>query len=55
MYSAQAGDIVEKLQAGIALKAMVVRDGKETEIEARDCVPGDIVGRLLINVVPLFL
>lgn len=40
----QAGDIVEKLKAGIALKAIVLRDGKEVEIEAKDCVPGDIVG-----------
>ncbi|KAK4685145.1 H+-transporting ATPase, partial [Tremellales sp. Uapishka_1] len=39
----QAGDIVAKLKAGIAMKAWVVRDGKESEIEARDLVPGDII------------
>ncbi|WVF67679.1 plasma-membrane proton-efflux P-type ATPase [Kwoniella sp. CBS 6097] len=39
----QAGDIVAQLKAGIALKAVVVRDGNEQEIEARDLVPGDIV------------
>lgn len=39
----QAGDIVAQLKAGIALKATVVRDAKEQEIEARDLVPGDIV------------
>ncbi|KZT36280.1 plasma-membrane proton-e [Sistotremastrum suecicum HHB10207 ss-3] len=39
----QAGDIVEQLKAGIALKATVVRGGKEQEIEARELVPGDIV------------
>lgn len=39
----QAGDIVAKLKAGIAMKAFVVRDGKEQEIEARELVPGDIV------------
>ncbi|KAN0105177.1 plasma-membrane proton-e [Russula decolorans] len=38
----QAGDIVEQLKAGIAMKAIVVRDGKELEIEAREVVPGDI-------------
>ncbi|KAI0278011.1 plasma-membrane proton-e [Russula aff. rugulosa BPL654] len=38
----QAGDIVEKLKAGIAMKAIVVRDGKELEIESREVVPGDI-------------
>ncbi|KAH9174710.1 plasma-membrane proton-e [Lactarius sanguifluus] len=39
----QAGDIVEQLKAGIAMKATVVRGGKEQEIEAREVVPGDIV------------
>lgn len=32
-----------QLKAGIALKATVIRDGKESQIEARDLVPGDIV------------
>ncbi|RSH85711.1 hypothetical protein EHS25_003852 [Saitozyma podzolica] len=39
----QAGDIVAQLKAGIALKATVVRDGKEQDIEARELVPGDIL------------
>ncbi|TDL15261.1 plasma-membrane proton-e [Rickenella mellea] len=39
----QAGDIVAQLKAGIAMKAFVVRGGREAEIEARDLVPGDIV------------
>ncbi|KAJ7223598.1 hypothetical protein GGX14DRAFT_694453 [Mycena pura] len=39
----QAGDIVAELKAGIAMKALVVRGGKEIEIEAREVVPGDIV------------
>lgn len=39
----QAGDIVAQLKAGIALRTVVVRDGQEHEIEARDLVPGDIV------------
>jgi len=34
---------VAQLKAGIALKCMVVRDGSETEIEARELVPGDII------------
>lgn len=37
-----AGDIVEQLKSGIALKATVIREGQEKEIEARDIVPGDI-------------
>lgn len=39
----QAGDIVAKLKAGIAMKSTVIRDGHEQEIEARELVPGDIV------------
>lgn len=39
----QAGDIVAQLKAGIALRATVIRDGQELEIEAREVVPGDIV------------
>ncbi|KAF7970177.1 hypothetical protein HWV62_24898, partial [Athelia sp. TMB] len=39
----QAGDIVAQLKAGIAMKATVVRNGKESKIEARDLVAGDIV------------
>ncbi|KAJ7834384.1 plasma-membrane proton-e [Mycena olivaceomarginata] len=39
----QAGDIVSELKAGIALKAFVVRGGKEVEVEAREVVPGDIL------------
>ncbi|TFK50293.1 plasma-membrane proton-e [Heliocybe sulcata] len=39
----QAGDIVELLKAGIAMKATVVRNGEEQVIEAREIVPGDIV------------
>ncbi|KAI0287666.1 plasma-membrane proton-e [Russula brevipes] len=38
----QAGDIVEQLKAGIAMKATVVRGGNEQEIAAREIVPGDI-------------
>ena len=39
----QAGDIVAQLKANISLKATVIRDGKEHNIEAREVVPGDIV------------
>lgn len=38
-----ASDIVAKLKEGIALKATVIRNGKESEIEARDLVVGDIL------------
>ncbi|EGO25552.1 hypothetical protein SERLADRAFT_355758 [Serpula lacrymans var. lacrymans S7.9] len=39
----QAGDIVAQLKAGIAMKALIVRDGREQEIEARELVLGDII------------
>ena len=39
----QAGDIVAQLKAGISLRAIVLRDGQEHDIEAREVVPGDIV------------
>ena len=49
----QAGDIVEQLKAGIAMKATVVRNGQEQDVEAREIVPGDIIiveeGALLAN------
>jgi H+-transporting ATPase len=39
----QAGDIVAQLKAGIALRATVLRDGQERQVEAREIVPGEIV------------
>jgi len=39
----QAADVVASLKGDIAMKATVVRDGKETSILAREIVPGDIV------------
>ncbi|KAI0534257.1 E1-E2 ATPase-domain-containing protein [Xylaria digitata] len=39
----QAADVVASLKGDIAMKAMVVRDGKEQQILARELVPGDIV------------
>ena len=46
----QAGDIVAKLKAGIAMKANVIRNGTEVTIEARDLVPGDIVSFRFLGV-----
>jgi H+-transporting ATPase len=43
----QAADVVASLKGDIALKSTVVRDGQETEILARELVPGDIVSRVL--------
>lgn len=40
----QAADVVASLKGDIAMKAIVVRNGKEEEIKARELVPGDIVG-----------
>lgn len=39
----QAADVVAKLKGDIALKARVVRNGREQDIKARELVPGDIV------------
>lgn len=39
----QAADVVASLKGDIAMKARVVRDGQETEIRARELVPGDVV------------
>ncbi|KAJ3161666.1 hypothetical protein HDU86_006436 [Geranomyces michiganensis] len=38
-----AGDIVAQLKAGIAMTALVVRNGKEQQIEARELVIGDVI------------
>lgn len=43
----QAADVVASLKGDIAMKAVVVRNGTEEEIKARELVPGDIVSRLL--------
>ncbi|KAI2785263.1 plasma membrane H+-ATPase [Daldinia loculata] len=39
----QAADVVASLKGDIAMKARVVRDGQETEIRARELVPGDVI------------
>lgn len=39
----QAADIVASLKGDIAMKTLVVRDGQEQTILARELVPGDIV------------
>ncbi len=39
----QAADVVASLKGDIAMKATVVRDGREQTILAREVVPGDIV------------
>jgi len=39
----QAADVVASLKGDIAMKATVVRDGQESDIKARELVPGDII------------
>lgn len=39
----QAADVVASLKGDIAMRALVVRDGQEQEILARELVPGDVV------------
>lgn len=42
----QAADVVASLKGDIAMKAIVIRDGREQEIKARELVPGDVVSLL---------
>ncbi len=42
----QAADVVAKLKGDIAMKARVVRNGREVEIKARELVPGDVVSTI---------
>lgn len=39
----QAADVVASLKGDIAMKAVVIRQGQEQDIKAREIVPGDIV------------
>ena len=39
----QAADVVASLKGDIAMRAVVIRDGQEQDIKAREIVPGDIV------------
>ena len=39
----QAADVVASLKGDIAMRAIVVRNGKEEDIKARELIPGDIV------------
>lgn len=39
----QAGSIVHELKKTLALKAVVLRDGRLSEVEAPEVVPGDIL------------
>lgn len=44
----QAADVVASLKGDISMKAIVVRNGSEQEIRARELVPGDIVSTFTI-------
>lgn len=48
----QAGNAVEQLKKGLALRARIRRDGQWREIDARELVPGDIVRLRLGDVIP---
>ena len=39
----QAADVVASLKGDIAMRATVIREGREEDIKARELVPGDIV------------
>ena len=44
----QAADVVASLKGDIAMRATVIRNGKEEDIKARELIPGDIVSLLRI-------
>jgi len=48
----QAGNAIAALKATLAIKARVKRDGKWTDPEARELVPGDVVRVRLGDIVP---
>ncbi|MGE9293668.1 MAG: cation-transporting P-type ATPase, partial [Puniceicoccales bacterium] len=48
----KASDALDALKAQLALKARVRRDGKWSEIPARELVPGDVIRIRLGDVVP---
>jgi len=48
----QAGNAIAALKAKLALKARVRRDGKWSSAQARELVPGDVIGIRLGDIVP---
>jgi Mg2+-importing ATPase len=48
----RAEKIVEDLRQSVSIKAVVIRDGKPSEIESRLLVPGDLVSIYVGDVVP---
>ena len=48
----KAGNAVEALKKGLALKSRVLRDGQWREIEAKQLVPGDIIRLRLGDIIP---
>jgi H+-transporting ATPase len=48
----KAGNAIEALKQKLALRARVLRDGKWSDIEARDLVPGDMVRVRLGVIIP---
>jgi len=48
----QAGNAIAALKANLALKARVKRDGKWTEVPARELVPDDLIRLRLGDIVP---
>ncbi len=48
----QAGNAIAALKATLAIKAQVKRDGKWTNPEARELVPGDVIHLRLGDIVP---
>ena len=48
----QAGNAIAALKANLAIKAKVKRDGKWTDLAAREVVPGDVIRLRLGDIVP---
>ena len=48
----KAEKIIDDLRQSVSLKAVVIRDGKRTEIDSKFVVPGDLVSVYIGDIVP---
>ena len=51
-YEYKAEDIINDLRRSVSLKAVVLRDGKPTEVDSRLVVPGDVASVYVGDIVP---
>ena len=48
----QAGNAIEALKEKLALKSHVLRDGKWSDVDAKNLVPGDVISVKIGNIIP---